>query len=88
MQTAPLMHFTLEYFYHGQGIGKQLIDTAADYAKKQGTSTMTVETLAPDEADDNYLKTYQFYENIGFKPLFNLKPAGYEWNMVYMVKNL
>jgi len=50
-------------------------------------SNITVETLAPSAADSNYLKTYKFYESCGFKPLFNLKPKGYEWNMVYMVKN-
>ncbi|WP_176695277.1 hypothetical protein [Legionella massiliensis] len=49
---------------------------------------MTVETLAPEESDENYLKTYHFHESQGFKPLFNLKPAGYEWNMVYMLKTL
>ena len=40
------------------------------------------------ENDQNYLKTYKFYENIGFMPLFNLKPKDYEWNMVYMIKLL
>jgi hypothetical protein len=51
-------------------------------------NTMTVETLAPQESDENYLKTYHFYEKTGFIPLLNLKPQDYEWNMVYMVKFL
>ena len=63
-------------------------DAAIDYAKTQGAATMTVETLAPAESDENYLKTYRFYEQLGFKPLFNLKPANYEWNMVYMTMHL
>jgi GNAT superfamily N-acetyltransferase len=74
--------------YHGQGIGKKLIESAINYAVEKGATTTTVETIAPSEADENYLRTYKFYESQGFKPLFNLKPGGYEWNMVYMVKNL
>jgi len=74
--------------HHKQGIGRILLNAACDYAKEHGANTITVETLAPSESDENYLKTYQFYEACGFKPLFNLKPKGYEWNMVYMVKNL
>jgi len=74
--------------YQSHGIGGRLLDHACAFAKTNDATTITVETLAPQEADENYLKTYRFYEHSGFKPLFNLKPAGYEWNMVYMVKNL
>ncbi len=74
--------------YQGHGIGHKLIHAAAQFAREQGATTMTVETLAPSESDENYLKTYHFYESCGFKPLFNLKPDGYEWNMVYMCKSL
>ena len=74
--------------YHGQGIGHALINEASHYAQQHGASTMTVETLAPAEADENYLKTYHFYKNLGFSPLFNLKPMCYEWNMVYMARNI
>lgn len=74
--------------YQTKGIGHQLIEEACRFAKKQNAQSMTVETLAPDQADENYLKTYHFYQSSGFKPLFNIKPEGYEWNMVYMVKQL
>lgn len=74
--------------YQSHGVGGRLLGHACAFAKTHDATTMTVETLAPQEADENYLKTYRFYEHSGFKPLFNLKPAGYEWNMVYMVKNL
>lgn len=74
--------------YHNHGIGRMLMDAASHYASDLRAVTMTVETLAPNESDENYLKTYRFYEGQGFKPLFNLKPAGYEWNMVYMAKEL
>lgn len=74
--------------WQGKNIGSMLIDKASQYAKKQKASTMTVETLSPQESDENYLETYHFYEKQGFQPLFNLKPEGYIWNMVYMVKYL
>lgn len=32
------------------------------------------------------LKTYNFYQHMGFTLLFDLKPQNYQWNMVYMVK--
>lgn len=73
--------------YQGSGIGGALIEKAEGYAKNKGATTITVETLAPAECDENYLKTYHFYQRWGFRPLFNLKPSGYEWNMVYMVKS-
>lgn len=74
--------------YHRQGVGRMLLKEACLYAKARGVKTMTVETLAPQEGDENYLKTYAFYEKMGFYPLFNLKPEGYESTMVYLSKVL
>lgn len=87
-KNANIYWMGVLHLYHNQGIGQMLVDAASHYASHLGAVTMTVETLAPDESDENYLKTYGFYEGQGFKPLFNLKPAGYEWNMVYMAKEL
>ncbi len=58
------------------------------HVKNIGAKTISVETLSPEEADENYIKTYQFYKSLNFVPLFNLKPESYECNMVYMLKNL
>ncbi len=74
--------------FQSTGIGKKLIAAASELVTERGATTMTVETLAPSEADENYLKTYQFYQANSFNPLLNLKPQAYEWHMVYMVKNL
>lgn len=74
--------------YHRMGIGKILSYEAFKHAKNSGAKTISVETLSPEETDENYLKTYHFYKSLGFAPLFNLKPQGYEWNMVYMLKSL
>ena len=72
----------------GQGIGRQLIEHACNFAKEKGAATMTVETLAPLHSDKNYLRTYEFYQFLGFSPLLNLKPEGYKWDMVYMVRKI
>lgn len=74
--------------YQSMGLGQLLLNQAVAFAKGKSAKTMTVETLAPFESDANYRKTYEFYAKVGFKPLFNLKPKGYEWNMVYMIKDL
>src|SRR5262249_25610231 len=71
-----------------KGIGHKLVEEACQLSRKLNATTMTVETLSPQESEENYLKTYQFYQSSGFKPLINLKPEGYEWKMVYMVKEL
>jgi len=74
--------------YQNLKLGKRLIEAASIYAQQKKAKTLSVETLALTEADENYIKTYKFYEACGFKPLFNLKPQNYDWNMVYMVKDL
>lgn len=71
-----------------KGIGSALLNAACTLAIKASAVTMTVETLDPDHADENYLKTYQFYKSVGFQPLVTVQPQGYEWTMVYMVKPL
>ena len=74
--------------YHRTGVGKILSYEAFKQAKNKGAKTICVETLSPKGADENRLKTYHFYKSLGFAPLFNFKPEGYAWNMVYMIKNL
>jgi len=71
-----------------QGIGSRLIHEASQYCLEKSIQTLTVETLSPDESDEHYLKTWNFYKKSSFSPLFNLKPQGYKWNMVYMLKQL
>ena len=72
--------------YHRTGVGKALSTEAFRLAKINGAKTISVETLSLLKADSSYIKTYQFYKSLGFNPLFNLKPEGYKWDMVYMLK--
>lgn len=74
--------------FHNQGIGSRLLREAENYSTLHGAESITVETLSPKAADDNYVKTYNFYIKQNFKPLFNLKPYSPEHEMVYMYKQL
>lgn len=87
-ENSNIYWMAVSQYWQGKGIGHRLLNAAVQYARIQGVFTMTVETLAPSESDENYLGTYQFYRKQGFSPLFNLKPADYLRNMVYMAKNL
>ena len=83
-QNANIYWMGIVKEHQSHGYGGLLIDAAIKHAHHHGAKTMTVETLSPTESDENYLKTYRFYERMEFAPLFNLKPDGYKWNMVYM----
>lgn len=53
--------------YHGQGIGSELMKLVFKHCQEQGYKTITVETLNPEEQDESYLKTYNFYKKLGFE---------------------
>ena len=86
--NANIYWMAVKKTHHGKNIGTDLIKAAEDYCRNRGCSSLTVETLSPKENDKNYLKTYQFYETCGFKPLFEMRPFGPDHLMVYMQKNL
>ena len=55
--------------YHRRGIGRALIDRAADVAASAGARMLTVKTLADTHPDKNYARTRDFYTSVGFIPL-------------------
>jgi len=52
--------------WHRRGIGRGLIDAAAELAISQGVRFLTVKTLSPSNDDPNYARTRLFYEAVGF----------------------
>lgn len=64
--------------YHRKGIGQILSKKAFGEVQNRGAKTISVETVSPQEAYENCLKTCQFHKSLGFTPLFNLKPRSYE----------
>lgn len=74
--------------YLGQGVGTALLKYAEVYFSKKQFETMTVETLSPSENDPNYMKTYAFYTQNEFEPLFELNTYGPDFKMVYLYKKI
>ena len=87
-QTGQIYWMGILRQHQGKGLGRSLVHTAVQFAKQKGAKLLTVETLSKKASDENYLKTYSFYETLGFQPLFDLRPEGYEWVMVYMALSL
>ena len=55
--------------WHRRGIGRSLIEAAAQLAGSQGARFLTVKTLSPANHDPNYAATRRFYEAVGFLPI-------------------
>ncbi len=54
--------------------------------QRDSCASMIVETLSPAEKDPNYIKTYAFYKQNGFEPLFELTTYKTDFKMVYLYK--
>ena len=55
--------------WHRRGIGRALIEAAAQLARCRGAGFLTVKTLSPSNPDPNYAATRLFYEAMGFVPI-------------------
>lgn len=58
--------------HHRRGIGRALMERAAEYARAEGRTLLHVKTLAPSDPDPGYAATRRFYEALGFVPLEEL----------------
>lgn len=77
--TLEVYVMGIKQAYHRLGIGKKLIEMVKEYAMQQGILYLQVKTLDPAVKDEDYLKTYHFYENMGFMPV-EVLPLWDEWN--------
>lgn len=84
--NANIFWMAVQKGYQGKQIGTRLIIAAENYARQQGANSLTVETLSPKQGDRNYLKTFRFYEKMGFRPLFEMNTYGPENLLVYLQK--
>ena len=85
-KNANIYWMAVRNSYQGKGIGSSLFREAENYCREKAYQSITVETLSPKNGDKSYLRTYQFYEKIGFQPLFELNTYGPEFLMIYMQK--
>ncbi|MDB6081482.1 MAG: Acyl-CoA N-acyltransferase [Chlamydiia bacterium] len=86
--VANIYWLAVKKEFHHQGIGTALLKYAESFCLMQKYHSLTVETLSPKQNDSNYLKTYNFYKNLGFQELFELQPYGPDNTMIYLFKKI
>jgi GNAT superfamily N-acetyltransferase len=72
---------------HRRGLGRALVEQAAQEARKRGCRQMAVLTMSPRADSPEYDRTCAFYEAMGFRPLVEFEPEPGDW-MMWMVKAL
>jgi ribosomal protein S18 acetylase RimI-like enzyme len=53
--------------YHGQGIGRRLIDICVEHCEKNKIEFLTVKTVDESRESKSYEKTRLFYQAMGLK---------------------
>jgi ribosomal protein S18 acetylase RimI-like enzyme len=72
---------------HRHGLGRALIDRAAQEARKRGCRQMAVLTMSPRADSPEYHLTRAFYEAMGFASFVEFEPEPGDW-MMWMVNAL
>ncbi|MCL2827718.1 MAG: GNAT family N-acetyltransferase [Oscillospiraceae bacterium] len=67
--TAELCVMGVLETFHGQGIGKLLINCCETYCNAHKFEFLTVKTLDESRESEHYEKTRLFYLSVGFRPL-------------------
>ncbi len=87
--TAEIYLIGIKKEYHRNGIGKKLISHAEKAVISRECKLLMVKTLGDSHPDENYAKTREFYKNVGFMPLEEIKEIWGEPNpCLIMVKPL
>ncbi len=74
--------------YHGNGIGRALIDYVAEQAKKQFCEYLMVKTIGTSSPDKNYAQTREFYPKVGFRPLAEFDSIWPGYPYLLMIKKI
>ena len=77
--TVELAVMGVRKEYHRQGIGRALVKSAGQMAKKQGFSFMQVKTVQMGHYPE-YDATNRFYQSLGFKEFEVFPTLWDEWN--------
>jgi len=87
--SIELHVIAVERAHHREGIGKALVAWSEEYCRRRQVPWFHVKTLGPSEPDAGYERTRQFYEALGFAPLFETRALWDENNpALIMVKKL
>lgn len=88
LNNANIYWLGVHEAYHHKKIGTKLLRTAENYCREKGCSTLTAETISPTQHNEHYLKTFSFYQKLGFKPLLEKFTYDPENLMVYLQKTI
>ena len=72
---------------HRRGIGRALIERAAEQARARGCRRLAVETMSPRANSPEYDLTRLFYQAVGFVPFIELEPEPGDY-MMWMLREL
>jgi GNAT superfamily N-acetyltransferase len=73
--------------HHRRGIGRRLIERAAEEARWRGCGQLAVETMSPRADSPEYDLSRRFYEALGFLPFVEFEPEPGDY-MMWMIRTL
>lgn len=86
--SAEIQVMAVRERFHGQGVGRRLVDRAERILRSAAVEFLQVKTLAPSGASAAYERTRLFYEAMGFRPLEENSQWGEGNPCLVMVKHL
>ena len=72
---------------HRRGLGRALVERAAEHARARGCRRLAVETMSPRARSPEYELTRRFYEAVGFVPFVEIEPEPGDY-MMWMLREL
>jgi GNAT superfamily N-acetyltransferase len=72
---------------HRRGLGRALVERAADAARAWGCQRLAVETMSPRAESPEYDRTRRFYAAVGFVPFVGFEPEPGDY-MMWMLREL
>ncbi|MCR4435991.1 MAG: hypothetical protein QHH06_05880 [Clostridiales bacterium] len=87
--TAEIYVMGILEQYHRNGIDRKLVSVAEQYIKSNYYKFFMVKTLGESSDYEYYRRTREFYKNVGFYPLEEIKEIWNEENpCLIMVKSI
>ena len=93
-QTVEITWMAVRAYRRRSGIGRLLVERAADDARSAGAHMLLVKTAGPSSPEpladptDNYDGTRAFYKRVGFTAIEELTPQGWNQTALLLVRPL